>query len=192
MHHEYLDQPNVMGNKMGITRILIVGLAALILAPMPPEDTTVSANQSPVAELQTHQLVSVAIGTFTDVSSFCERQPLTCKAMSDVASIAQAKAKYSIRLAYEWANGAATSANAAHPAADDAVPVFETHYETNEMPEPDATGGKSISDLLNSSSADPLITGSTTKIAAAETGTNTLRIEDILPDWRGPEPSRQG
>ena len=152
---------------MGITRILIVGVAALILAPMPPEDTTVSANQSPVAELQTHQLVSVAIGTFTDVSSFCERQPLTCRAMSDVASIAQAKAKYSIRLAYEWANGAATSANAAHPAADDAVPVFETHYETYEMPEPDATGGKSISDLLNSSSADPLITGSTTKIAAA-------------------------
>lgn len=177
---------------MGITRILIVGVVALILAPMPPEDTTVSPSQPPAAELQTHQLVSVAIGTFTDVSSFCERQPLTCTAMSDVASIAQTKAKYSIRLAYEWANGAGTSADAAHPAADDALPVSGTHHEVNEMPEPDSTGGKSISDLLNSSSTDPLITGSTTKIAAADTGTNTLRIEDILPDWRGPEPSRQG
>ncbi len=181
-----------MGYKMGITRILIVGVAALILAPMPPEDTTVSANLPPAAELQTHQLVSVAIGTFTDVSSFCERQPLTCTAMSDVASIAQAKAKYSLRLAYEWANGTGVSADAAHPAADDALPVSGTHHEVNEMPEPDAAGGKSISDLLNSSSADPLITGSTTKIADADTGTNTLRIEDILPDWRGPEPSRQG
>ena len=73
---------------MGITRILIVGLAALILAPMPPENQTATANGETVAELQTHQLVSVAIGTFTDVSSFCERQALTCKAMGDVADIA--------------------------------------------------------------------------------------------------------
>ncbi len=175
---------------MGITRILIVGMAVLILAPMPPEDT--SADQSPAAELQTHQLVSVAIGTFTDVSSFCERQPLTCTAMSDVASIAQAKAKYSIRLAYEWANGNGTSAHTVQPAGDDALPVFGTHLESDQGFEPDASGGKSISDLLNSSSADPVITGSTIKVAEADSGTNTLRIEDILPDWRGPEPSRQG
>ena len=181
-----------MGNKMGITRILIVGMAALILAPMPPNDTTLSTNPPPAAELQTHQLVSVAIGTFTDVSSFCERQPLTCTAMSDVVSVAQAKAKYSIRLAYEWANGTGTSADAAHSAADDPLPVSGTDHEANGRPQPDAGGGKSISDLLNSSSVDALVTGSTTKLADADTGTNTLRIEDILPDWRGPEPSRQG
>ncbi|MEO1162032.1 MAG: hypothetical protein AAFW74_16570, partial [Pseudomonadota bacterium] len=109
-----------------------------------------------------------------------------------VASIAQAKAKYSFRLAYEWANGSSTPANAVHPAADDALPVSGTHLETDQEFGPDTPVGKSISDLLNSSSADPLITGSTTKIADADTGTNTLRIEDILPDWRGPEPSRQG
>ncbi len=175
---------------MGITRILIVGMAALILAPMPPEETTVPANQPAAAELQTHQLVSVAIGTFTDVSSFCERQPMTCRAMSDVASIAQAKAKYSFQLAYEWASGTDTST--AHPLADGALPVSDTHPENNGMPEPDAAGGKTITDLLNSSSADPLVTGSTRKVAEADTGTNTLRIDDILPNWRSPEPSRQG
>ena len=177
---------------MGITRILIVGMAALILAPMPPNDTTLSTNPPPAAELQTHQLVSVAIGTFTDVSSFCERQPLTCSAMSDVVSVAQAKAKYSVQLAYEWASGTGMPANATHSVADDTLPVSGTDHEVNEMPQPDAAGGKGISDLLNSSSVDALVTGSTTKLADADTGTSTLRIEDILPDWRGPEPSRQG
>ena len=177
---------------MGITRISIVGMAALILATMPPSNTSLSANPPPAAELHTHQLVSVAIGTFADVSSFCERQPLTCAAMSDVVSVAQAKTKYSIRLAYEWASGTDMSADATHSAADDALPVSGTDHDVNEMPQPDAAGGKGISDLLNSSSADALVTGSTTKLADADAGTNTLRIEDILPDWRGPEPSRQG
>lgn len=176
---------------MGITRIMVVGLAALMLAPMPPEDATVAASGQPAAQLQTHQLVSVAVGTFTDASSFCERQPLTCKAMSDVASIAQAKAKYSIRLAYEWANGAATNSDAAQPAANSVLPVSDTYIEMHEIPGPDAADERSISDILKSSSFDTLVTGSTTKIAGAEAGTNTLRIEDLLPDWRGPKSSRQ-
>jgi len=186
--HEYLDQPNVMGKKMGITRILIVGLAALILAPMPPENQTATANGETVAELQTHQLVSVAIGTFTDVSSFCERQALTCKAMGDVADIAQAKVRYSIRLAYEWANG---TESAGHPVSNDALPVSDTRNKLNSTAVPDAPGGQDISDLLRSSSLDLLVTGSTRQIAEADSGTNTLRIEDLLPDWRGPEPTRQ-
>jgi len=178
---------------MGITRILIVGLAALMLAPMPPEDETAAANRQPVAELQTHQLVSVAIGTFTDVSSFCERQPLTCRAMSDVASVAQAKARYSIRLAYEWANDSKPAGNTASFSLHDAMPMAVNHDENNEMPEPGAAGLQSIPDILNSSSRyDPLVTGTIRKFAEADTGTNTLRIDDILPDWRGPEPSRQG
>ncbi len=176
---------------MGITRILIIGMAALILAPMPPDETNGTQGQSP-ADLQPHQVVSVAVGTFTDVSSFCERQPLTCRAMSDIASIAQAKAKYSFQLAYEWASGSDNDAGALHPAADETLPVSGSQQETDPLPAPDAAGAKSIPDLLNSSSADPLITGSTRKVAEADTGTNTLRIEDILPDWRGPEPNQQG
>lgn len=177
---------------MGITRILVIGMAALILAPMPPEDASVPAHQPPAADLQPHQLVSVAIGTFTDVSSFCERQPVTCRAMSDVASIAQAKAKYSMRLAYEWAAGSSADTGSAHRAADDTLPVSGTHQENHQFPEPDAAGVKSIGDLLENSSVDSLITGSTMKVAEADNGTNTLRIEDLLPDWRGPEPSQQG
>ncbi|MEM9472309.1 MAG: hypothetical protein AAGA00_10130 [Pseudomonadota bacterium] len=177
---------------MGITRVLIIGMAALILAPMPPEDTSVPAHQPPAADLQPHQLVSVAIGTFTDVSSFCERQPVTCRAMSDVASIAQAKAKYSMQLAYEWAAGSTTETKPAHPGADNALPVSGTDQENPQFPEPDAAGVKSIGDLLENSSADSLITGSTRKVAGADNGTNTLRIDDLLPDWRGPEPSQQG
>ncbi len=178
---------------MGITRILIVGLAALVLAPMPPEEETAAANGQPATELQTHQLVSVAIGTFTDVGSFCERQPLTCRVMSDVASIAQAKARYSIRLAYEWASDSKPAGNTASPSLQDLMPVSGDHNDINDVSEPGTAGAQSIQDLLNLSSGyDPVVTGTTRKFAEADTGTNTLRIEDILPDWRGPEKSRQG
>jgi hypothetical protein len=60
---------------------------------------------TPVAKLETHTLLSAAIGTVADVATFCARQPQTCEAMASVASVAEAKAKYSLKLAYEWANG---------------------------------------------------------------------------------------
>jgi len=178
---------------MGITRIFIVGLAALMLAPMPPEDENAASNGQTAADLQTHQLVSVAIGTFTDVTSFCERQPLTCRAMSDVASVAQAKAKYSIQLAYKWASDSKPAGNTELPLLHNTVPVSGEHDGIDDIFAPDAAGLQSIPDILNSSSwHDPIVTGTTQKVAEADAGTNTLRIEDILPDWRGPEPSRQG
>ena len=178
---------------MGITRILIVGLTALMLAPMPPEDETAAVNGQPVAELQTHQLVSVATGTFTDVSSFCERQPLTCSAMGEVAYVAQVKVRYAIRLAYEWANDSKTDGNTAPRSLQDAIPVSGDHLDINSIAEPGAAGLQSIPDILNSSSLyDPLVTGTTRQFAEADSGTNTLRIDDILPDWRDPESSRQG
>ncbi len=178
---------------MGITRILIVGLAALILAPMPPEVETAAVNGQPVAELQTHQLVSVATGTFTDVSSFCERQPLTCRAMSDVASVAQAKVRYAIRLAYEWANDARTDGSTAPLSLQDAIPVSGDHVDNNGIAEPGAAGLQSIPDILNSSYwSDPLVTGTIRQFAEADTGTNILSIDDLVPDWRDPEPNRQG
>ncbi len=178
---------------MGITRIMIVGLAALILAPMPPQDERVSSNGQIAAELQTHQLTSVAIGTFTDLTSFCERQPLTCRAMSDIATIAQAKARYAFRLAYEWATDSEPLANTQPSWLQNAMPAAGERDAANGIAEPGAAELQSIPDILNSSSwHDTIVTGTTRKVAQADTGTNTLRIEDILPDWRGPEPSQQG
>jgi hypothetical protein len=51
-----------------------------------------------------------------------------------------------------------------------------------------------IAPLANQASADPLTTGSATRLAAnkAEASQNTLRIDDLIPSWRGPSGSNRG
>jgi hypothetical protein len=95
-----------MGSKMGILRYIVLGAVGFALLPTPPASQLPQGEAAtPVAKLETHTLLSAAIGTVADVATFCARQPQTCEAMASVASVAEAKAKYSLKLAYEWANG---------------------------------------------------------------------------------------
>ena len=176
---------------MGIFKYAVVGIAAFVLMPMPPAEQNANAPQ-PAAAVQTEDIVSVAFGTFTDLASFCVRQPQTCEAMTSIAAVAQAKAKYSIRLAYEWANGregdahspaATTTGNQPLPAAVQPVPAMPT-TGTGDAEEASTT-------ILKQSSADPLVTGSNSRVAANEEGTNSLRLDDLIPEWRGPAPARE-
>lgn len=165
---------------MGILRYAVIGVAAFVLMPMPPEENQ-AANPQPVAAIQTEDLLSVAFGTFTDLASFCARQPQTCEAMAGIAAVAEAKAKYSLKLAYEWANG--------HSGDDagngsDGIPASAD-------PAGSVDAGAASTTILKQSAADPLVTGSISKIASNDAGTNSLRIEDLIPDWRGPEPVRE-
>lgn len=163
---------------MGIFRFAVIGIAAFVLMPMPPEEQNTAAPQ-PAAAIQTEDLLSVAFGTFTDLASFCARQPQTCEAMAGIAAVAEAKAKYSLKLAYEWANG-----QAAQSGQPSALPASGEPADGNAANEASTT-------ILKQSAADPLVTGSTAKIASNDDGTNSLRIEDLIPDWRGPEPVRE-
>ena len=180
---------------MGITKYIILGVAAFALAPMPPEADQSGQQVQPVANLQTHEVISGAIGAFTDVASFCVRQPQTCEAMGDIATIAEAKAKYSFRLAYEWANGAATGAAEDTQQLKGTVPVSAPGDDIQLAPPrgADQPTDAGLSDLLKSSSAtDPITTNSTTQLAAGpDTGTNTLKIDDLVPEWRGPDVQKQ-
>jgi len=176
---------------MGIFKYAVVGITAFVLMPMPPAEQDATAPQ-PVAAVQAEDVLSVAFGTFTDLASFCVRQPQTCEAMASLAAIAQAKAKYSVRLAYEWANqrdageqpGAAPAAgNQPVPATIEPVPV---------TPGPRGSDAEEASTtILKQSSADPITTGSNTTLASNEEGTNSLRLDDLIPEWRGPAPSRE-
>jgi hypothetical protein len=174
-----------MGSKMGILRYIVVGAVAFALLPTPP----VSENKQgealpPVAKLETHELLSAAIGTVADLATFCARQPQTCEAMASVASVAEAKAKYSFKLAYEWANG--------QPAAKQLRGTIDSNGISGLLGQPVAPAQAKPAPAagLKQSAADPLVTGSTTRVAGNDTGTNTLRIDDLIPDWRGPEPAR--
>ncbi len=175
---------------MGIFKYAVVGIAAFVLMPMPPAEHDANAPQ-PAAAVQTEDIVSVAFGTFTDLAAFCVRQPQTCEAMASIAAVAQAKAKYSIRLAYEWANqrengsqSTAVPAAGSQPLPSITVPVPVTPAASGTSAEEASTT------ILKQSAADPLVTGSNGRLASSEQGTNSLRLEDLIPEWRGPAPVR--
>lgn len=168
---------------MGILRYVVLGAIGFVLLPTPPVEQSSAGASTPVAALETHELLSAAIGTVADVATFCARQPQTCEAMSSVAAVAEAKAKYSFKLAYEWANAIKTE-QPAQPVVGDGIPGL---LDQGQQQSPSEAGSTTI---LKQSLVDPVVTGSTYEVAADE-GTNSLRIEDLIPDWRGPEPSRQ-
>jgi hypothetical protein len=170
---------------MGILRYIVLGAVGFALLPTPPASQLPQGEAAtPVAKLETHALLSAAIGTVADVATFCARQPQTCEAMASVASVAEAKAKYSLKLAYEWANGQPTAVPVGDNGQSNGISglLKQPGMQDRHAPEPAAA--------LGSPSADPLVTGSTSRMADSDTGTNTLRIDDLIPDWRGPEPSR--
>ncbi len=111
-----------------------------------------------IMQVSTLAMLSSASLAVSDMAGFCGRQPEVCTTAAYLAGKLEAKAKYSIRLLYEWANDS-TSIPAIPPATQQAT------------------------------KADPLITG--TVVAAAEPvaqppAQSTLKIEDLLPEWRGP------
>ena len=91
---------------MGILRTIIVlsGLAAFV--PSPPEDATQNSATAASTEALGAGYIEIAMGTFSDVASFCDRQPGVCKTAGYVAYKLERKAKYGVRMIYEWANEA--------------------------------------------------------------------------------------
>ncbi len=114
------------------------------------------------SSVDTPGLMATAAQTVYDVASFCSRQPGVCDTAGYIAGKVEAKAKYSVRLIYEWAN---------ESVADPAAPT-------------------SIEDIA----ADPINTGSTPalRLQAVAEGQSTLKLEDLIPDWRGPAKSKKG
>jgi hypothetical protein len=149
-----------IGDKMGILRnTLIIGAIALALPTPPPAQTpdgSVPPSVSPFAYF------TVASETFADVRAFCLRKPGVCQTLDSIAVHMQAKAKYSAKVIYEWANEAA---------------------------EPAAVKAALPGDLA---SADPGITGSTGKRRSKIQSQSTLRIDDLLPEWTEPKPRSKG
>lgn len=144
------------GVDMRIIRTIIVlsGIAAVM--PSAPEDVNQAAPATASAEISDVGYLEVATNTFSDLASFCARQPSVCETAGFVAHKLELKAKYGVRLIYDWANEAST---------------------------PSAVQPK----IANGS--DPIETGSM-KLASAkrlpQNSQSTLRLDDLIPVWRGP------
>ena len=146
---------------MRIIRYGLILTAAAIFLPSPPPDEARPTMAGGAARVDAGDMLVAATGVLSDVGQFCTRQPAVCDAALGVASTLEAKANYSIRLLYRWANE------------DEAQPAAAP-----------ADGG--------TAAVDPLITGSPPARLAEATSRNTLRLEDLIPEWRGPDTSRTG
>ena len=135
---------------MRILRTMMVLTAVAVLMPSPPDDG--GALQA-AADTSQPSLLGSATMAFADAASFCGRQPQVCDTAGYVAGKLQAKAKYSVRLLYEWAS------------------------ESSADPEVAPLGGHAA--------IDPISTGSTA-VAQARHSQSSLRIDDLIPPWRGP------
>ncbi len=144
------------GVDMRIIRTIIIlsGIAAFL--PSAPDDVNQARPATANAEVSDTGYLEVATNTFSDLASFCARQPGVCETAGFVAHKLELKAKYGVRLIYDWANEA------------NITPVVQ----------PEIADGN-----------DPIETGSM-KLASAkklpQNSQSTLRLNDLLPVWRGP------
>ena len=140
---------------MRIIRTILVLSAITAFMPSPPDDSNKVVPNGNTADTGYFE---VATNAFSDLASFCERQPGVCETAGFVAHKLELKAKYGARLIYEWANEANT------------VPSTAL--------QPDIASG-----------SDPIKTGST-KLASTKNAPlpsqSTLRLDDLIPVWRGP------
>jgi hypothetical protein len=144
------------GVDMRIVRTIIVlsGIAAFM--PSAPEDVNQAAPSVASAETSDTGYLEIASNTFSDLASFCARQPSVCETAGFVAHKLELKAKYGVRLIYDWANEANTT------------PVVQP--EIAKGSDPIETGSMKLA------SAKKL----------PQNSQSTLRLGDLIPVWRSP------
>jgi hypothetical protein len=144
---------------MSIIKTSFVMALVVFLMPSPPDNGQIASVQGQQQVPSQVDLVSAAGSTVTDMQSFCQRQPGVCQTAGYLMWKAEAKLKYSVKLIYEWANQDPITGDLPPGYANQAVVV------------------------------DPLTTGSTRLIASNDLGVpsqNTLKLQDLIPAWRGP------
>ena len=143
---------------MRIIRTIMLLSGITVFIPSPPDDDSQARQSAAGAKASDASYIAVATNTFSDLAAFCERQPGVCETAGFVAHKLELKAKYGVRLIYDWANEA-------NPAPSSSI-------------QPDLADG-----------TDPIKTGSV-KLAStkqlAPASQSTLRLEDLIPVWRGP------
>lgn len=150
---------------MRLIRTILLLTGGGFLLPSPPE--TAPPQGQPVQASSTIAVISSATSAFSDVASFCTRQPGVCETAGYVAGRLEAKAKYSAKLIYEWASDAT---------ADPAVPQGSQEAIKVDMMK---TGSVQMADSTPQQQQKP------------QESQSTLKIEDLIPEWRGPATPRK-
>jgi Family of unknown function (DUF5330) len=83
---------------MGLFRKIILVAGGLAVMPSPP-DAPADAGQPSHASY-----LAAAVGAASDAMEFCHRRASVCETAGYAAAAFETKAKYSVKLLYEWAN----------------------------------------------------------------------------------------
>ena len=143
---------------MRIFRTIILLSGITVFMPSPPDDANQVTQSVASAKASDTGYFEVATNTFSDLAAFCARQPGVCKTAGFVAHKLELKAKYGVRLIYEWANEA------------NPVPSSALHPDLANGTDPIETG----STKLTLAKRPPLASQS------------TLSLGDLTPVWRDP------
>jgi hypothetical protein len=87
---------------MRLIRTSLILLGLLVIIPNPPADK----NATPEASPSNWALMSAASSAFQDVKTFCTRQANVCDTADYLIARVEVKAKYGLKLVYDWANSA--------------------------------------------------------------------------------------
>ncbi len=102
-----------------IRAAIYLGVIAFLL-PSPPEQPAPRhaalgmAGAAPAPVASNGDLLAAALGAVDDMSGFCTRQPAVCDTARILLVKLEAKAKYSMRLLYQWAETPEHAGGAQH------------------------------------------------------------------------------
>ena len=152
---------------MFILRTLFwLAVLILVLPTGKSADTDTVTPAAAQANFDAGSALDAAIATVGDVSSFCTRNPKVCETGSAAAAAFESKAKQGVRMLYDWATGNEGDGNA-------------------EVGQPTKALDRSAARF--SGQADAVVTGSFQMASGDKPKSqNTLRLDDIIPEWSGP------
>lgn len=131
---------------MRIVRTIILLSAIVILMPSPPESVKKDAGLIAANDVSAPEILVAATRAASDLGGFCAREPQVCVTASYVAEMLEAKAKYSVRLIYDWANEA--SSGDAAPEQADAVDQLVTSSTRVAVDEPASQNTLKVEDRI--------------------------------------------
>lgn len=169
---------------MKILKYSLIATVGIFMLPPPPPDSTIVMQGGTRINLETGEVLGAAAMAYADVSGFCQRQPDVCSTATQFYSSLEARAKYNFQRLYEWTKTSDPAIEIPN------LPAIKPKTEKSALLERD--WNKYI--LTGSITTGSIKTPTTIKLSQADnvTSVNTLQIEDLVPEWRGPAPTSTG
>ncbi len=160
-----------------------ISVIVFLLPGEEPANENASTTSAPSTSVSVTEAVSATLSTIGDVAGLCARQPEVCDTGSAAWQVFQRKAKYGVNLLYDWTAGDTPENTGEAPAAAQSEAARSEAALSSE-------GRYRISD-----NSQPVHTGSADQPAQAPasdqpSSQNTLRLEDLIPEWSGPSSQR--